>query len=294
MQPPAPFPPRSREAHKKSAGDVLVIAGSRGMSGAAYLAAKAALRGGAGLVTLACPEGIHLALEIKTTCVMTRGLPETAEGALSKGALQPLLGLTGTRDALAIGPGLGRHRETAELIRHLVQVFLGGLEPDQGPKLVLDADGLNAFEGQGAALAAVASRAVLTPHPGEFRRLGGKLSSGAESEEREAALRSFVEETRVCTLLKGAGTLVCAPGPEGLVVYRNETGNPGMATAGSGDVLTGLIAALLAQGLDPFPAACLGAWIHGRAGDLGARRFGQPSLIASDLLGELPAVIRAL
>lgn len=294
MQPPVPFPQRPRDAHKKSVGDVLVVAGSRGMSGAAYLAAKAALRGGAGLVTLACPEGIHGALEVKTTCVMTRGLPETPDGALSNAALQPLLGLSAARDALAIGPGLGRHRETAELIRHLVQVFLGGLEPGQGPRLVLDADGLNAFEGKGSDLAPLAGRAVLTPHPGEFRRLGGALPAGAGHPEREAALRAFVAETQVCTLLKGAGTLVCAPSPEGLQVYLNETGNPGMATAGSGDVLTGLIAALLAQGLAPFPAACLGAWIHGRAGDLGARRLGEPSLIASDLLDELPSAIRAL
>lgn len=294
MRPPHPFPTRPRDAHKKSVGDVLVVAGSRGMSGAAYLTAKAALRSGAGLVTLACPEGIHDVLEVKTTCVMTKGLPEVNEGGLSKAALQPLLGLTGQRDALALGPGLGRAQETGELVRMFTQVFLGGLEPGTGPRVVLDADGLNAFAGVPEALRPLAGRAVLTPHPGEFRRLGGELESGASEAEREAALRAFVEAQGVCTLLKGAGTLVCAPGEGGLRLYRNETGNPGMATAGSGDVLTGVIAALLAAGQEPFAAASLGAWLHGRAGDVAARRFGRAPLLATDVLDALPEVIRAL
>jgi ADP-dependent NAD(P)H-hydrate dehydratase / NAD(P)H-hydrate epimerase len=296
MRAPYAFPPRPRDAHKKSVGDVLVVAGSRGMSGAAYLAAKSALRTGAGLVTLACPEGIHDVLEIKTTCVMTKGLPEVNEGGLSKAALQPLLGLTGQRDALALGPGLGRAQETVELVRMFTQVFLGGLEAGTGPRIVVDADGLNAFAGVPEALRPLAGRAVLTPHPGEFRRLGGALESGASDAEREAALRAFVEAQGVCTLLKGAGTLVCALGSEdeGLRLYRNETGNPGMATAGSGDVLTGVIAALLAAGLEPFQAACLGAWLHGRAGDVASRRFGRAPLLATDVLEALPEVIRRL
>lgn len=296
MRAPHPFPTRPRDAHKKSVGDVLVVAGSRGMSGAAYLTAKAALRTGAGLVTLACPEGIHDILEVKTTCVMTKGLPQVNEGGLSKAALQPLLGLTGQRDALALGPGLGRAQETGELVRMFTQVFLGGLEPGTGPRVVVDADGLNAFAGVPETLQPLAGRAVLTPHPGEFRRLGGELESGAGDAEREAALRAFVEAHGVCTLLKGAGTLVCAPGGEGegLRLYRNETGNSGMATAGSGDVLTGVVAALLAAGLEPFAAASLGAWLHGRAGDVASRRTGRAPLIATDVLDALPEVIRGL
>jgi len=297
IRPPYAFPTRARDAHKKSVGDVLVVAGSRGMSGAAYLTAKAALRTGAGLVTLACPEGIHDILEVKTTCVMTKGLPQVPEGGLSKAALQPLLGLTGQRDALALGPGLGRAQETGELVRMLTQVFLGGLEAGTGPRVVVDADGLNAFAGQPETLRPLAGRAVLTPHPGEFRRIGGELESGAGDAEREAALRAFVEAQGVCTLLKGAGTLVCAPAlseGEGLRLYRNQTGNPGLATAGSGDVLTGVIAALLAAGLEPFAAASLGAWLHGRAGDVAARRFGMAPLLATDVLETLPEVIRVL
>ncbi|MBL4843900.1 MAG: NAD(P)H-hydrate dehydratase [Planctomycetes bacterium] len=292
IHPPFPFPPRERTVHKGSAGDVLVVAGSRGMSGAACLTAQACLRTGAGLATIACPEGINDILEVKTTCVMTKPLPQTSEGGFAEAALEPLLELTAGRDALAIGPGIGRGEETAELTRRLVLSFFKDLEPDQGPRLVLDADGLNAFEGQAEALQPLAGRAVLTPHPGEFQRLGGELESGDEGRER--ALRSFVDTHGVCTLLKGAGTLVCATSPEGLRLYRNETGNAGLATAGSGDVLTGMIAALLGQGLPPYEAACLGAWLHGRAGDLAARVHGMAPLVASDLLATLPEVIRGL
>ncbi|MGE0709269.1 MAG: NAD(P)H-hydrate dehydratase [Planctomycetota bacterium] len=290
MKPPFAFPGRAPDAHKNAVGDALVIAGARGMTGAALLCARSCLRGGAGLVTIACPESVQQALDAKVVCEMTRGLPETPEGSLSMDALEPLLGLCARRDAIALGPGLSQVADTANLVRYFVRVFLGGLESGQGPRLVLDADGLNAFAGQKELLKPLAGRAVLTPHPGEFRRL-----TGADPGDREAALEAFVRETGVVTLLKGHRTLVYGlTGGGDLRRYQNETGNPGMATAGAGDVLTGLILALLAQGLSPYEAACLGAWLHGRAGDVVARRVGQAPLIASDLIDGLIEVIRDL
>ncbi len=287
LSPPVPFPSRPRDAHKTSVGTVLVVAGSRGMTGAAFLTAEAALRAGAGLVRLAAPESAQRVLEVKTTCVITRPLPETSAGTLGRAALDEVVALAAEHDAVALGPGLTRHDETSGVVRELVRAL--GERPD-GPRVVLDADGLNAFEGRADALAPLAGRAALTPHPGEFRRLAGEdaLQAG-----RREALEAFVGRARVCTLLKGAGTLVgdLRPGG-GLRVFENTTGNPGMATAGSGDVLTGVIAALLAAGLEPFEGACLGAWLHGRAGDLAARRTGWAPLIATDLLDGLIEAIR--
>lgn len=287
LAPPHPFPTRSLAAHKGTCGNALLIAGSRGMAGAAFLAGKACLRTGAGLVTIACPTSSHAALEVKTTCVMTRALPETSEGTLARSALQPLLGLVSDRQSLAVGPGLSRHPETSELVRSLVRVFLGGLAAGEGPRVVLDADGLNAFEGQADDLKPLGGRVVLTPHPGEFRRLAGS-DVDLSAEGRRASVEAFVERTGCVTLLKGHRTLVAGPGR---ATYENGTGNPGLASGGTGDVLTGVIAGLLAQGLEPFPAACLGAWLHGRAADLVARRTGWAPLIATDLLAGLVEVI---
>lgn len=284
LRPPVAFPGRPRDAHKTSVGTVLVVAGSRGMVGAALLAGEAALRAGAGLVTVASPASAQRALEVKTTCLVTRPLPETARGALARPALDEVLALAAGVDALAVGPGLSRDDEAVDVVRGLV----AALPP--GPRVVLDADALNAFEGRPDDLRALAGRAVLTPHPGEFARLTGERPDPAR---RRPALEAFVARVGVATLLKGAGTLVCAPRPGGgLDLYENTTGNPGMATAGAGDVLTGVIAALLAAGLGPLDAACLGAWLHGRAGDLVTRRTGWAPLIATDLLDGLIEAIR--
>lgn len=283
--PPVPFPRRPRDAHKGSVGTVLVVAGSRGMSGAAVLTGEAALRSGAGLVTVASPDHTQRAVELKTTCLVTRPLPETATGALARAALDALPTLLEGKGALAVGPGLSRDPETVEVVRGVV----AGLGARGGLPLVLDADGLNAFEGEADLLRAVAGRAVLTPHPGEFARLAG----GSSPVDRRGSLEAFVHRTGVTTLLKGAGTLVGRARPGGGVdLWENSTGNPGMATAGSGDVLTGVIAALLAAGLDPWDAARLGAWLHGRAGDLAAREWGWAALTATDLLPALGRAIR--
>lgn len=287
---PFPFPTRAADSHKGTFGHVLVIAGSPGMSGAAFLAGKSALRTGAGLVTIACPESIHSVLEIKTTCVMTRPLPTTGSGALGRAALEPLRALIGGKAAVALGPGLGRDPETVQLVRDLLADW-----PEEAPPAVVDADGLNACEGRAEALAALEARGVLTPHPGELRRLCGPDADLAG--DREGTLARFVARVGVLTLLKGHHTLVEAPAGEAGGEprrYRNLTGNPGMASGGTGDVLTGIIAGLLAQGLPPFEAACLGAWLHGRAGDIAARTRGLAPLIATDLLDGLCEAIRAV
>ncbi len=288
---PTPFPRRPLDAHKGTCGHVVVVAGGRGMSGAAFLCGKAALRAGAGLVTIACPESANAVLEVKTTCVMTRPVPETPAGTLGRAALEPLRDFVAGKSAVALGPGLGRHPETVEVVQALLEEW-----PADGPPLVVDADGLNAFEGRADRLSVLGGRALLTPHPGEFGRLSGS-SREALAEDRAAQLIRFVSRVGVATLLKGHETLVVAPGEgadgEGEPRrYVNLTGNPGMATAGTGDVLTGLIAGLLAQGLPPYEAGCLGAYLHGRAGDIAARTRGWAPLIATDLLDALCEAIR--
>lgn len=287
LHPPVPFPARPRDAHKGSVGTLLVVAGSRGMTGAAVLCGEAALRSGAGLVVVASPDSAQRVVELKTTCLVTRPLPETRDGALSREALPVIIDLLQGRDAVAVGPGLARHPETVEVVRGLVAALAERRLP-----LVLDADGLNALEGHADALAPLAGRAALTPHPLELARLAGCAKDEVALRRREA-LEAFVARVGVATLLKGAGTLVSDRRPGGgLRTWENTTGNPGMATAGAGDVLTGLVGALLAAGLEPFDALRLGAWLHGRAGDLVARRTGWAPLIATDLLEGLVEAIR--
>jgi NAD(P)H-hydrate epimerase len=275
------FPRRPADAHKGSVGSVLVIAGSVGMSGAAYLCAKAALRTGAGVVVTACPDAIQPVLATKHTCVMVRPFPSTAEGTLHLDGLERLLALSRDFDAVALGPGLSRHPLTAELARRLIT------ELEQ--KLVVDADALNAIEGHATRmLPALSAVSVLTPHPGEFARIAGRTTSGIQA-ERRLAIEALIGRTGAAVVLKGKGTLV---GQRGRPVWENGTGNPGMATAGAGDVLSGVVAALLAAGLDAYDAARLGVHLHGRAGDLAAAEVGQAPLIATDILDKVPAAIR--
>ena len=266
------LPPLHPNAHKGSRGRVLVVAGSTGLSGAAFLAAQAALRAGAGVVTLAIPRSLNPVLEAKTTEIMTVPMPETAAGSLSPRGLEAIVALARGFDAVALGPGLGQHRATQHLARRLVG---GGL--DAGP-MVVDADGLNALAGAcPQVLGALKVDAVLTPHPGEMALLAGLPSGRDVQADRESLADSFAAAwSRVVLLLKGPGTLVTG----GQEAWRNPSGGPALATAGSGDVLTGVISAFLAQGLSAEPAARLGAWIHGRAGDLAAASLGVESTSA--------------
>ncbi len=271
------LPRRAPDAHKGDAGRVLVVAGSVGLTGAAFLTAKAALRTGAGVVVTACPDVVQPILATKHTCVMVRPFPSTEAGSLALEALDPILELAQGFDAVALGPGLGRDRRTAKLARKLA------LALDR--KLVLDADGLNAFEGKDELLSKLGPETILTPHPGELSRLA-RMTTKEIQGDRPAAARAFVHDIQGVLVLKGKGTLVARNGER---IHENRSGNPGMATAGAGDVLTGILGALLAGGLSAWEAAVLGVYLHGRAGDLAAEIHGPVPvpLIATDILGEV-------
>lgn len=274
-------PRRGPESHKRAAGVVLVLAGSRSMTGAAALAAAAAYRAGAGLVTLAVPEGILPVVEQAVTEATFLPLPQTEAGAVSLEAWPILEERLTDVDSAAVGPGLGTEPSTVELVRRLVA---------QSPApFVLDADGLNALAGRGALLADRASDAVVTPHAGEFGRLTG-LSSFEVLEDRVGHARKAAAELRCPVLLKGSRTLVAEP--EG-TVRINPTGGPFLATGGTGDVLTGAIAALIARGVRPADAAVLGAFVHGLAGRSASQRLGEGT-VASDVLARLPEALAQL
>ena len=267
-----PTPPtRDDDSHKGTFGRVLLIAGSRGMAGAASLVGLGALRGGAGLVYLAVPAGIGNTVSAVEPSYLTHWLPEDDEGRiLADPREEPLAGLLEDKQALGIGPGLGQSRAVAKLVTRLYLRHPG--------PAVFDADALNALAGNAKAAETPAGPRVLTPHPGEFARL---IDSDVKTVQanRESLAIEFARVRGVVLLLKGHRTLVT----DGSRLAVNETGNSGMATGGCGDVLTGLIAALLAQGIEPFSAAQLGAHLHGLAGDLAAEELSKPGLIASDL-----------
>jgi NAD(P)H-hydrate epimerase len=269
------LPPRLPDANKGDFGRVLVVAGSRGMAGAAVLCSSAALRGGAGLVRAAVPASIQPTVAAGNPCVMTVALLDDAAGRLAAAAVAPLMALFNESTAVGLGPGLGRSPDVSTAVRAV-------LEQTAVP-LVLDADGLNALGSPPAALKNRQGPLILTPHPGEFARLLRVDTATVQASRDEAAVL-FAAENGVVLVLKGHRTIVT----DGRRIYHNHTGNPGMATGGSGDVLTGLIAALLGQHLEPFAAAQLGVYLHGLAGDLAAADLGQTALIASDLLDYLP------
>jgi len=276
------LPPRPSAAHKGNFGRVVVVAGSRGMTGAAYLVGEAALRAGAGLITVAVPESLHDIMESKLTEVMTVPLPDTGKGSLSRGARQRILDLLEGADVLALGPGLSTMPEVVTMVRELM--------PLVRIPCVLDADGLNALAGEADILRKIQAPVVITPHPGEMARLMG-VSTREIQEDRLSVAGKAATTWNVVALLKGARTVVAAPNG---AIYINPTGNPGMATGGSGDVLTGVVAALIAQGMEPVHAASAGAYIHGMAGDLGAREKGMIGLTAGDIISKLPAATREI
>jgi NAD(P)H-hydrate epimerase len=274
------LPRRRPDSHKGIFGRVLVAAGSRGMSGAAILCATAALRGGAGLVRVAVAEGILPIVAAGNPCYMTAPLPQDEGGRLAAAAESGLLDLAGASDVVALGPGLGRGPGPDALVAAVVSKV--------SAPLVLDADGLNALQHRTDLLRGRTAPAVLTPHPAEFGRLIGADVPAVQADRQGLAAR-FAAHHGVVLVLKGHGTVVT----DGKRVYVNTTGNPGMATGGTGDVLTGLIAALLGQRLEPFAAAQLGVYVHGLAGDLARDKLGETGLIASDLLEYLPAALRS-
>lgn len=270
------LPARPRTAHKYSVGKVLVIAGSRNFTGAPLMTAQAALRSGAGAVVLAIPKSIHTALARRLTEVIIVPLEETAGGALGTAAAPALLERAAWADAIAIGPGLSRDRETMALVRLLV----GAVKKP----LIVDADALSALAGETGRLKKRKSDTILTPHAGEFGPLAGMTAAEAEK-RRVSAARGKAKEWGSIVVLKGAPTVTADP--DG-TVYVNSTGNPGMATIGSGDVLTGMIAGLRAQGVEGAGAAWAGVFLHGLAGDLASARHGERSMLATDILEAVP------
>jgi hydroxyethylthiazole kinase-like uncharacterized protein yjeF len=275
------IPARDAGSHKGDFGHALIVAGSSGKAGACILATRAAVRAGAGLVTAAVPEPILQTVDLGSIESMTLSLPAGASGQLAESAADAVLEAAEGKAVLALGPGLGAEPATVVAIRRIA------LECPL--PLVLDADGLNAFAGRAADLAARRVETILTPHPGELGRLLG-ISTAQIQEDRIAAARGAAEETGAIVILKGHMTLIAS----GTAVFVNPTGNPGMATGGTGDVLTGLIAGLLAQGLDALDAAVLAVYLHGLAGDLAATRLGEMCLAAGDLIEILPAAFAAL
>jgi len=272
------FPPRTRAAHKGVSGRVAIVAGSTGLTGAAALAANAAVRAGAGLVTLGVAASLYPLLAIKLTEAMTKPLPETESGVVGLAAAESIEELASFCDVLAIGPGLGRADDTQEMVRKIVR--------EAKCPLVIDADALNALAGYTDILQESEALAVLTPHPGEMARLTG-LPIAAINEDRIAAARNAAVRWGAIVVLKGAGTVVAFPDEE---VYINTTGNAGLATGGTGDVLTGVIAALIAQGLSSHDAAVAGVYLHGLAGDIAAGEC-PVGLAASDLFPALREAI---
>jgi len=278
--------PRKLDAHKGDFGHVLILAGSVGKTGAAAMAAKAALRAGAGLVTVATAKSALPIIASLGIEFMTEPLPETEAGSISLRALDygRLDHLVEGKSVLAVGPGIGSVRETAELVRAVVNRY--------DVPIVLDADGLNAFAGCMDTFRAGQRVRILTPHPGEMARLTGKTAREILARRVEVA-REFAKQHQATLVLKGSRTLTAAPDGQ---VWVNPTGNPGMATGGTGDVLTGLIAGLVAQHSTRPPAevAAAGVFVHGLAGDLAAQELGEISLVAGDLLDALPRAFRAL
>jgi NAD(P)H-hydrate epimerase len=276
------LPPRRADSHKGDYGRALLVGGSRGMSGAISLAGKAALRSGAGLVTLAVPRTIQDAVAAFETSYMTRGLTD-ADGRISASAADEVIELSKRMTAVALGPGLGR---SAAVINFVARLYREIHRP-----LVVDADGLFAVAEQSDLLEQPGGPRIITPHPGEFARLTGEEPyEAAQRTEAAANLARRDPKNKTVVVLKGHRTVVT----DGSRMSLNQTGNPGMATGGTGDVLTGIITALLCQGLSPFDAARLGVHVHGLAGDLAAEELGQVSMMASDLLDYLPKVFRSV
>ena len=270
---------RPLSAHKGTFGHVLVIAGSVGKGGAAAMTSLSALRVGAGLVTLALPSGLEGTLRERPLEIMTLPLPQTADQSLGPGAIEPLLKFAQDKSVAAIGPGLSTHPETALVVHGLITKL--------AIPMVIDADGLNVLVGHLDLLKKTRAPIVMTPHPGEMARLIG-TSTHAVQTDRLGVAADFVKRHPVTLVLKGARTIIA---DRSGVLTINSTGNPGMATAGTGDVLTGMIAGLIAQGYPPDQAARLGVYLHGLAGDLAAAEVGEIGFIAGDLIQRIPAAI---
>lgn len=275
-------PDRPEDGHKGVFGHLFVVAGSPGFTGAAALACESGLRSGVGLVTLGVPQPLSSVMAIKTTESMTLALPATVESTLAIEAQNPIESFLSKATALAIGPGIGTYPETSKL---LIKMLPGVRVPQ-----VIDADGLNCLGKEPSVLENLSRNTVLTPHPGEMANLTG-LSTAEIQGKRVDIARKWAEKWGVTVVLKGYRTVIAGLGG-GVAV--NSTGNSGMATGGTGDVLTGLVGGLLAQGMSPWDAARLGVYLHGLAGDIAAEVLTPESMIAGDIVESLPDAWRRL
>lgn len=268
------LPDRDPWAHKGDFGRILLLCGSRGYTGAAYLAAMGALRSGAGLVCLGVPESIYAIEAVKLNEPIVFPLPDE-EGMLAVSAVDKIREMLPKMDAVLIGPGLGQSKGTLAALKTVLREF-------QGP-VVVDADGINLLARHKYLLRGRTAPTVLTPHKGEFMRLAGQMGP-----DRRSAAESLARELGCILVLKGHGTVIT----DGEQSYRNPTGNPGMAVGGSGDVLAGMVTALLGQGIAPPMAAAVAVWLHGAAGDRCAGKLGQYAMLPTDLLEELPRLMK--
>ena len=268
------LPPRDPMAHKGDFGKLLLLCGSRGYTGAAYFAAMGALRAGAGLVFLGVPESIYVIEAVKLNEAVVFPLPDK-QGILSAEAIPQILQRLPDMDAVVVGPGLGQSEDTFQITAAVLQ--------NAGCPVILDADGINLVSGHKDLLRGRDKPTILTPHEGEFLRLWGPVGK-----DRMASAATAARELNSILLLKGHETCIT----DGCAKYRNPTGNPGMAVGGSGDVLAGIIAGLIGQGLSPLEAAACGAWLHGKAGDVCAQKLGQYGMLPSDMLQVLPRLLK--
>lgn len=268
------LPDRNPQSHKGDFGRILLLCGSRGYTGAAALAAMGALRSGAGLVYLGVPESIYAIEAVKLNEPVVLPLPEK-DGMLCSAALDKILSMLPKMDAVLMGPGMGCSAESFSVVARVLGEF-------DGP-VVLDADGINVLSGHIDVLRGRTGTTILTPHDGEFLRLGGRLT-----EDRVLSAQALATQTGSIVLLKGHRTVVT----DGSRCFINHTGNAGMAVGGSGDVLSGIVTALLGQGISPLEAAACGAWLHGAAGDMCAEEIGQYGMLPSDMLSVLPRLLK--
>jgi NAD(P)H-hydrate epimerase len=272
------LPKREADAHKGDFGHTLILAGSPRMTGAALLATRGALRAGSGLVTLGVPVAVHHLVAPSLLSAMSLPLPATPQGTFSRAAMDPAMDFSSGVTAVALGPGISTEADTVD--------FALGFALRARVPLVLDADGLNGLAKTPKSFRAAPAARVLTPHPGEAARLLNRSPAQVQA-DRTAAAGDLVKKFSATIVLKGHRTVVS----DGERFYVNRTGNPGMATGGSGDVLTGIIAAFLARGLTPFDASVLGVHVHGLAGDLASKALGEESTTAGDLVDHLPSAL---
>lgn len=270
------LPKRRADAHKGDFGHLFIIAGSPGLTGAAVMAGLSGLRIGTGIVTLGVPEGLNHIFETKITEAMTLPLPQTNEQTISPAAKNKIINFLKKADVVAIGPGLSQNRETAQLIRELIREIR--------VPMVIDADAINSLAGHADILKKTKAQAIITPHPGELSRLIN-ITSDDINRDRITIARKVSQQYNIIVVLKGANSVIAEPDGN---VYINNTGNPGMASGGTGDVLTGIIAGLICQKVSPINAAIAGVHLHGLAGDLASLEKGEAGLIAGDMIKKIP------